>query len=283
MTRSRRSCWSCPSRFVLWYVRDAARVRHGGSDRVVAGAVRDVHRHQDAGRPAPADRAPGTGQAGSAQHRGVHRPRAPRRGSGCVPARLGALHHDRSALRGPGALSVENRLGHGSRRRAASAAHRQAAAVGAPARFPGGLCGVDHAAGAPCPSKRDCRECRPDAGHRLLGRDPAHFLLTIVYRVQRLVGLAELSGRQAAEHPVHSARRDGDDGRGLSLAQEGARALSGRHAALSLLQTDPVERGDARDHPDRRTSSPSTRIPACRSCATRCGFSGVPATAASTP
>ena len=84
--------------------RDATRVRHGGSDRVVAGSVRDVRRHQDAGRPAPADRAPGAGQAGSAQHRGLHRPRAPRRGSGCVPARVGALHHDRSALRSPGAF-----------------------------------------------------------------------------------------------------------------------------------------------------------------------------------
>ena len=114
--------------------RDATRVRHRGSDRVVARAVRDVRRHQDAGRPAPADRAPGAGQAGSTQHRGIHRPRAPRRGSGCVPARVGALHHDRSALRVPGALSVENRLGHGSRRRAASAAHRQAAAVRATAR-----------------------------------------------------------------------------------------------------------------------------------------------------
>ena len=83
--------------------RDATRVRHGGSDRVVARSVRDVRRHQDAGRPAPADRAPGAGQAGSAQHRGSHRPRALRRGSGCVPARVGALHHDRSALRIPGA------------------------------------------------------------------------------------------------------------------------------------------------------------------------------------
>ena len=41
--------------------RDATRVRHGGSDRVVARSVRDVHRHQDASRPAPADRAPGAG------------------------------------------------------------------------------------------------------------------------------------------------------------------------------------------------------------------------------
>ena len=82
--------------------RDATRVRHGGSDRVVARSVRDVRRHQDAGRPAPADRAPGAGQAGSAQHRGIHRPRALRRGSGGVPARVGALHHDRSALRIPG-------------------------------------------------------------------------------------------------------------------------------------------------------------------------------------
>ena len=115
--------------------RDATRVRHGGSDRVVARSVRDVRRHQDAGGPASADRAPGAGQAGSPQHRGIHRPRALRRGSGCVPARVGAVHHDRSALRIPGALSAENRLGHGSRRRAASAAHRQAAAVGAPTRF----------------------------------------------------------------------------------------------------------------------------------------------------
>ena len=61
----------------------------------------------------------------------------------------------------------------------------------------------------------------------------------------------DLSGRQAAEHPVHSARRDGDDGRGLSLAEESARALSGRHAALSVLHADSVERGDARDHPVR--------------------------------
>ena len=78
---------------------------------------------------------------------------------------------------------------------------------------------------------------------------PLVFLLTAVYRVQRLIGLAPLAGRQAAEHPVHSARRDGDDGRGLSRAQEGARALSGRHAALSLLHADPVERGDARHRP----------------------------------
>ena len=119
--------------------RDATRVRHGGSNRVVARSVRDVRRHQDAGGPASADRAPGAGQAGSPQHRGIHRPRALRRGSGCVPARVGAVHHDRSALRIPGALSAENRLGHGSRRRAASAAHRQAAAVGAPTRFSGGV------------------------------------------------------------------------------------------------------------------------------------------------
>ena len=60
--------------------RDAARVRQGGSDRVVARAVRDVPRHQDAGRAPPADRAAGAGQAGPAQHRGRHRPRALRRG-----------------------------------------------------------------------------------------------------------------------------------------------------------------------------------------------------------
>ena len=113
--------------------RDSTRVRHGGSDRVVAGAVRDVRRHQDARRPAPADRAPGAGQAWSAQHRGIHRPRAPRRRSGGIPARVGALHHDGSALRVSGVLSGQDRLGHGSRRRAASAAHRQAAAVGTPA------------------------------------------------------------------------------------------------------------------------------------------------------
>ena len=59
--------------------------------------------------------------------------------AGCVPTRVGALHHDRSALRIPGALSAENRLGHGSRRRAASAAHPQDAAVGAATRFDGGI------------------------------------------------------------------------------------------------------------------------------------------------
>ena len=57
----------------------------------------------------------------------------------CLPAGVGALHHDRSALRVPGLLSEPNRLGNGSRRRAASAAHRQAAPVAAPARCHGGI------------------------------------------------------------------------------------------------------------------------------------------------
>ena len=59
------------------------------------------------------------------QHCGSHRPRALRRGSGCLSTRVGALHHHRSALRIPGVLSVENRLGNGPRRRTPSAAHRQ--------------------------------------------------------------------------------------------------------------------------------------------------------------
>ena len=122
--------------------RDPTRVRHGGSDRVVARAVRDVRRHQDAGRPPPADRTPGAGQAGSPKHRRSHRPRALRRGSGGLSTRLGALHHHRSALRIPGVLSAENRLGNGSRRRAASAAHRQAAAVGASTTPYGGIVAV---------------------------------------------------------------------------------------------------------------------------------------------
>ena len=254
--------------------RDATRVRHGGSDRVVARSVRDVRRHQDAGRPAPADRAPGAGQAGSAQHRGIHRPRALRRGSGCVPARVGALHHDRSALRIPGALSAENRLGHGSRRRAASAAHRQAAAVGAPTRF---------SWRRRYASKRDCLDSGPDAGHRLLGRNPAR--VSPHHRLPRPAPHRPggLSGRQAAEHPVHSARRDGDDGRGLSRAEESARAPSGRHAALSLLHADSVERGDARDHPVREHHHPRRAFrPVTRARHAAC-FCGVPAVAASTP
>ena len=128
-----------PFTIVLWYVETRLGFDMRGSNRVVARSVRDVRRHQDAGGPASADRAPGAGQAGSPQHHGIHRPRALRRGSGCVPARVGALHHDRSALRIPGALSAENRLGHDSRRRAASAAHLQAAAVGAPTRFSVGV------------------------------------------------------------------------------------------------------------------------------------------------
>ena len=91
----------------------------------------------------------------------AHRPRAPRGGAGGVPTRVGALHYDGAPLRIPGALSAENRLGNGSRRREASAAHGQAAAVGAPAGLPGGIVSGDGLA------------CGPDAGHRLLGRYPA--------------------------------------------------------------------------------------------------------------
>ena len=80
---------------------------------------------------------------------------------------------------------------------------------------------------------------------------PLVFLLTIVYRVQRLIGLATSPVGRPRNILFIQLAEMGTMVVAYPALQESARALSGRHAALSVLHADSVERGDARDHPIR--------------------------------
>ena len=191
-----------------------------------------------------------------------------------VPTRVGAVHHHRAALRRPGASTCGESAG---RRFETTCGIRCA---------PSGCCwrsagqrpwrhshGVDHAA---LRNETVVNADRMRAIDYWVGI-PLAWLLTIVYRVQRLIGLAA--------SPVGRPRNI----LFIQLAEMGTMVVA--YPALRkarelypdatlhflLLRADPAERGDPRDHRRPRTSSRSTRGPACHSRATRCGSCGRPA------